>query len=426
MATGRSAMRILRVDSWDGRPGGGQEYVRSVADELEAHGHPQRLLQLVSGDDGRAAADERRFDLPTARTGRLATDLGASDRFDSFFAAEVESFRPDLVHVHHFDAAFVPLARALGRVEVPVVFTAHDAELVCPISTLIRPGGIVCEGGVLPRCLFTGCHVGLGGPYNLLQRRVFDATVAPSIRAYLCPSSLLTRYLHELGYRPAVHLAPFARIPERVRASAYPPPEPGLPPTIGYIGRLEPYKGVHDLLAAVALLASELPNVRLRIAGEGPFRRALEAQARRLGLTDRIRWDGPVDGAAKEEWFRSVHVVAVPSSAWENFGLVALEALTRGRPVVASNFGGLPDVVQDGETGRLVGIARPDELAAALRETLGDPARAVRWGTEGRRRALERFTPERHVEGLLAVYSEVLAGRPIASGSEARDLLRAA
>jgi len=417
-------MRVLRIDSWEGDSGGGQVYVRSVADELAARGHPQHLLNLVTRRPSSPRKDEEfLLTAPTSR-GRLAADLGADGEFERVFRAACASFDPELIHLHRFDAMFTPIARALSDLEIPVVFTAHDAEIVCPISTLIQPGGIVCDGGVRVRCLFTGCRVGWGGPYNLWQTRVFDRDLAGRIAAFLCPSSLLTTYLHRNGYRPAVHLPPFARIPDTVWAGAYPPTDPTLPPTIGYLGRLEPYKGVQDLLQAVALLARQEPLVRLTIAGDGGYRSTLENEARSLGISERVVWRGDLRGADKEEWFRSIDVLAVPSNMWENFGLVALEAQTRGRPVVATNFGGLPDVVQDGETGRLVPVSDPPKLAEALGATLADRDRSAAWAREGRRRALERFTPELHVERLLAVYGAVLAHRPLPSPTEAEALVR--
>jgi glycosyltransferase involved in cell wall biosynthesis len=420
-------VRILRIDSWEGRPGGGQVYVRSVADELTARGHPQRLLNIVSEAPADPRPDERYLVTPSPGRERLGEDLVASAEFDGLFQASVEEFQPELVHLHRFDALFTPIARCLERVDVPLVFTAHDAELVCPISTLVRPGGVICEGGVLPRCLFTGCDVGVAGlGYNLWQRQVFDRQVAPRVRAFLCPSQLLAQYLHVHGYRPAIHLPPFARIPPEVARAAYPPPPSVLPPTIGYIGRLEPYKGVQDLLAATALVARTIPTLRLEIAGDGSYRSELVALAESLGIGDRVLWRGFVEGDAKEAWFRGVHVVAVPSNVWENFGLVALEALTRGRPVVATDFGGLPDIVQDGATGRLVPVSRPDRLAAALIELLTDPARGAAMAAEGRSRMLARFTPELHLTRLLAVYESVLAGRPLSSPMVAADLVAAA
>lgn len=418
-------MRILRIDSWDGRSGGGQEYVRSVADELARLGHPQRLLSLTSDASYAPRPDERVFRVRGGGIKRTASDVTSDVGFLRWAGEEIAAFGPDIVHLHHFEAEFASIARLVHDLEVPLVFTAHDASLVCPISTLIRPGAVVCEGGVLPRCGFTGCQVGLGLPYNLAQSRSFDRLVRPRVRVFLCPSSLLVRYLGDLGFRPAVHLPPFAVIPPEVRGEAYPWPEGDAGLRIGYIGRLEEYKGVLDLVRALPTLRARWPSLRVTIAGEGPAREAMAALASELGVAEVLEWAGHAAGAAKEAWFRSVSLVVVPSSAWENFGLVALEALTRGRPVVATNFGGLPDIVQDRESGRLVPVGDPARLAEAIGEILADPRRARAWGLEGRRRALARFTPELHLERLLAVYAEVLAGRPLTNGTAAAELVRA-
>ncbi len=94
---------------------------------------------------------------------------------------------------------------------------------------------------------------------------------------------------------------------------------------------------------------------------------------------------------------------------------MAVEGLARGRPVVATDFGGLPDIVQDHESGRLVPVADATALSAALSDVLSDLGRARAWGLEGRRRVLEAFTPERHVAALVEVYEAVVRGEPLAS-----------
>jgi glycosyltransferase involved in cell wall biosynthesis len=412
-------VRILRIDSWDGPPGGAQDYVREVTSELAARGHESRVLQLTDGPPvvppptGVAFPPERR------RPMRFAGDLVHDAALDDRLAEHITAFDPDVVSLHHFDAHFTTVARVLSRLHAPLVFAGHDAELVCPISTLVQPGGVVCDGGVRFRCLFTGCRVGAGGAYNLWQARVFDRQVRPHVRAYLCPSRSLRDYLVANGYAPAIHLPSFARIPEPVRQAPPPPPPAGTPPTIGYLGRLEWYKGVHDLLRALPLLHGTAPDVRLDIAGDGPFRPELERLAASLGLSDRVRFRGRVEGHAKEEWFAGVHLLATPSNMWENFPLVALEGLVRGRPVVATNIGGIPDIVEDGETGFLVPIERPDALAARLGTLLGDPARARAMGLLGRARVLDRFTPEGHVTRLVRIYRSIVDGRPPENGGPA-------
>ncbi|HZY70942.1 MAG TPA: glycosyltransferase family 4 protein [Thermoplasmata archaeon] len=417
-------MRILRVDSWDGVRGGTQSYIRDVTSALALRGHETRLLNLVSVPEASNDPTVRFVPVPPVGGRRIPHDLLAAPAVEAALAEELSRFRPDLVHLHHFDTGFASIARWVRALRVPVVMTAHDAELVCPISTLVRPGRIICEGGVEVRCLFTGCKVGYGGVYNLLQSESFGANVAPKIRAYLCPSRPLVEYLDRHGFRPAVRLPSFAEIPASVRAAPTPEPPSTAPPTVGYLGRIEPYKGVLDLADAVGRLRSRFPDLRLDIAGEGPFRPKLEEHLRALGLTGTTTFRGRVEGAAKERWFAGIHLLAMPSNAWENFGLVALEALARGRPVVATRVGGIPDIVEDSSTGLLVSISEPEALARAIGRLLEDPGLRDRLGSEGRRRVLDRFTPERHVAALLAVYEAVLRGETIPNGVDAESLVR--
>ena len=417
-------MRILRLDSWDGGRGGAQEYISTVTRELEARGHPNLTIRITQDEGAEDPAGDRFVAAPAGGVSRLGFDVVRAPGLEEALRSAVATFHPDLVQLHHFDAGFSSIARAIRGIGVPIVMTAHDAELVCPISTLVRPGAVICEGGIRYRCLFTGCRVGaIGGPYNLWQRRVFDTSVADRVRVYLCPSRSLTDYLHSNGYRPALHLPSFASIPATIRERALPPPSGDEPPTVGYIGRLEWYKGVDDLIRAMGVVHRSIPGARLDIAGEGASRSELERLSAELGLTPSVRFLGPCTGAAKEEFFARTAVVATPSNQWENFPLVALEALVRQRPVVGTAVGGIPEIVEEGVSGHLVPIGRPELLGAALVDLLGAVDRARAWGAEGRRRVLARFTPELHVDRLLAVYRAVLDGSPFSSGGDAAALV---
>lgn len=416
-------MRILRIDAWAGQPGGGQEYVHTVSDELRSRGHENLIFTLADRPSPRPRADERVYLVPSSQVRRLPKDLVGDSAFERGVLEATDSFHPDIVHLHRFDSAFQSVVRLTDRLDLPVVFTAHDAKLVCPISTLVLPSGEICEGGILPRCAFTGCHVGAGVPYSLYQRREFDARIRPNVHAFLSPSHRLVEYLTAHGYRPAVHLPSFADIPPEVRQRAYDPKPLGAPPVVGYLGRVEPYKGVSDLVEAAALLQAKFPKLRLDIAGDGSALPSIRALVAARGLDARTTLRGRIAGPTKEEWFRYIDVLAVPSVGWENFGLVALEALVRGRPVVATEFGGLPEIVVDGETGRLVPLANPPALAAAIEELLRDPQLSTHLATEGRTRVLERYTPELHVDRLLAVYREILDGHAIPDRTDAASLV---
>ncbi len=166
---------------------------------------------------------------------------------------------------------------------------------------------------------------------------------------------------------------------------------------IAYVGRLAPEKCVGDLLRAIAAV----PGATLRVVGDGPLRGALESESRSLGVADRVTWRGYVPwGPALLSELRACAALVLPS-ATEGMPLVVLEAMSQGVPVVGTRVGGIPEVVEDGVSGLLVDVHRPDQIAAALRRLAADEDLRL----ELARAALEtarRNTLERQLGPLLA------------------------
>jgi glycosyltransferase involved in cell wall biosynthesis len=182
-------------------------------------------------------------------------------------------------------------------------------------------------------------------------------------------------------------------------------PYEGSTPRLLCIGRLIPIKGHLVLLRALAQARARVPDVMLDVAGRGPLEPALKSYARELGLDDAVRFLGfvsPVQRAIED-----TAVVVVPSLG-EGFGMVALEAMERARPVIASAVGGLPEIIADGETGLVVPPADAEALAEAIVALAGDLPRAAEMGAAARVRALEEFTPERCVRRVEALYERAL------------------
>jgi D-inositol-3-phosphate glycosyltransferase len=189
------------------------------------------------------------------------------------------------------------------------------------------------------------------------------------------------------------------------------------------LGRLVRRKGVDEVIAALR----RLPGVELLVAGgpdgsgehsaalhRDPDAQRLRQAAAAAGVADRVRLLGAVARPDVPALLRSADaVVCVPW--YEPFGIVPLEAMACGRPVVASAVGGIQDTVVDQVTGLLVPPCRPDAVAAALRTLLATPTRALAFGIAGRDRVLARYGWDRIADCTLAVYEEVLAeraGRP--------------
>jgi glycosyltransferase involved in cell wall biosynthesis len=180
-------------------------------------------------------------------------------------------------------------------------------------------------------------------------------------------------------------------------------------PRLLCVGRMIPIKGHLVLLRALARARAEVPDVALDVAGRGPLEPALKAYARELGLDSAVRFLGfvsPVQAALE-----GAAAVVVPSLG-EGFGMVALEAMERARPVIASAVGGLPEIVADGETGLVVPPGDADALADAIVAVAGDLPRAAEMGRAGRVRALTEFTPERCVERVEELYLRALQPAP--------------
>ena len=153
---------------------------------------------------------------------------------------------------------------------------------------------------------------------------------------------------------------------------------------IGTTARLSPEKGLPYLIDAFGRLRDRYGDrVRLRIAGEGPERTALEQQIARLGLDEPVELTGWLDYEAVPDFLRGLDIFALPST-WEGFGVSAIEASAIGLPVVASNIHGIPDAVIDNQTGLLVPSKDSAALAEALARLIEHPELRTRLGTAGR------------------------------------------
>ena len=181
------------------------------------------------------------------------------------------------------------------------------------------------------------------------------------------------------------------------------------------VARFAPQKAHEVLLEALAIARREDPRLRLLLVGDDPFgdgRQRAEAEARRLGLSDGagqgaavftgIRRDVPALMAASD--------VFCMASRWEGLGLVFLEAMAASRPVLSTQVSAIPEVVVDGETGRLVPPDDPEALAAGMLALACDDSLRSRLGAAGHARVLDRFGLDRMVDETIAIYGEVISG----------------
>jgi len=255
--------------------------------------------------------------------------------------------RPDVVHVHE---PFAPSAGMLTlmNTRLPVVGTFHASIARSRLYRIAAPG------------------------LRPLYRR---------LAARIAVSDQARRTIEEVFGEGGISVIPNGV--EWSRFSSLPPPTSSL---ILFVGRMERRKGAAVLVEAFSRIAERRPDAELVLAGEGPERVAVERSVPEA-LRKRVVFTGRVDPAELAAVFGRAGVVCAPSLGGESFGIVLLEAMSAGRPVVASSIPGYAAVVRDGVDGILVPPGDPAALATALDGVLGDPDAGRRMGESGRERA---------------------------------------
>lgn len=391
--------------------GGEERVVEHLSVELARRGHEVAVGTLrLPGTPRLQESDGVRVHRLDALVNRLERFYGEAERRhlppvpDPLLVRElrslVENERPDVVHAHNWIVhSYLPLKKRAGA---PLVLSLHDYSLVCANKRLIRFGG-VCGGPGPLKCL--RCAVDYYGVAK-------GAFVTGSLKTM---SPLLHRRVDMFvpvsrAVADAVGLSggslPYEVIPNPIIAST----DNGRPPEdlldrlpredfILFLGDVRADKGARVLLDAYALLESPPPLVF--VGREGDLDEG--------DLPPGVAVLGPWPHRAALEAVRRCALLVLPSLAPETFGMAALEAMAAGRAVVASDIGGLRDLVADRETGRLVEPGNPVALHEAIRELLRDPAARGEMERRARLRA-EAYSPQEVVPRFERMYESLTRG----------------
>lgn len=387
-------MRILVLHNAYAQPGGEDAVVQAEVDGLRARGHHVQLLMRDSKQLHTAPLRGAAETLLTVANVAAGAELGRVLR----------EFRPEVVHIHNlFPRWGLAVLRVLERARVPVVQTLHNFRWLCAPATFLRDGHDCrrcAEGSFLDAlrfsCMKQGRLVSAAYALALTTNRV-NGLAERVVSRFVCVSEFVRRCYAEAGFA-----RPKLRVNGHFISHAPGPDGPGDGSAI-YAGRLSPEKGT----AMLARALTHLPGITLKVAGDGSDRQALELIASRG--PGRTLFLGRLSREALQAEVRRSSVCVVPSTGSETFGLAALEAFACGRPVVATDSGGLPELVQDGHTGWVVPRGDAEALAMRVRWLLDHPERARSFGRAGLALARGSYSPSARLATLEATYQDALA-----------------
>jgi glycosyltransferase involved in cell wall biosynthesis len=356
--------------------GGVGRHVKDIAEGLAERGHEVVLCgPTLPAGIATTLPRVRHVRLDLGRSVAPRTDLSALRSLTRI----VREVKPDLVHAHSSKAgALSRLARFL-QPRIPVIYTPHGYAFAGYFShELERRAYREVERALAP-----------------LATRVLCVCEAEARLARTIGPDRRVRVVHNGIEPPCEHLLD-ARMADLRKTG----------PTICALTQLRPGKGIETLIDATPSVLERHPRLKVAIWGEGSELEALRARAARVGVAHAVHFLGPSE--APLSVLRAAEIFVHPSMA-EAFPYVILEAMSTATPTIASDVGGIAEALVDGEAGMLVTPGDSDALASALNDLLESPERRTAMGLAARRRVEELFTRTTMIDGLTAVYGEVLS-----------------
>ncbi len=391
----RLTVKILRIIARL-NVGGPARHVALLNAGLEARGH-RTLLVYGALDTGEASLEGPAVEsgIPLVRVEDLGRHVRATSDLRAFIALLRLIFRerPDVVHTHTAKAG------TLGRLAATVYNRTRRRDKRALVVHTFH--GHVFEGYFSPfvnrlvrrteRTLSRLSDVIITISPRQRHDIVTRFAVAPAAKTVVVPLGLDLDQLLEMPDGAADLRAAIGASPTDV--------------IVGYAGRMVPVKDLPTLIRAFAQAHTAVPALRLVLAGDGPERPQAEALAREHGIAERLHFIGWVDDLPR--FYATLDIFAL-SSLNEGTPVAAIEAMAAARPVVATEVGGVPDVVEHDTTGVLVPSRDVAAFSAALVALARDRSRRVSMGLVGRERARTRYAHRRLVDDIEALYEQGL------------------
>lgn len=368
-------MKILLVNKYHYVKGGSETYHFGLAKLLESHGN--KVIYFAMDDEKNYECEQSQyfsknvdFNAKLSLPDKLKAGFHALYSFDAKKKIEqlIIDEKPDIVHINlahrHLTLSIVD---AIKKYNIPIVFTAHDLNCICLNHAMVVNGNAcdkcVKEHSYKPalkqKCVKDSTMqtlLGVVEAKNYERMHTYD-----KIDFYICPSDFYRRYFIEsqITKNPIVHWVNF--LPE---GTVYEQSR-NVKDYFLYFGRLTEEKGLRSLLKAYHMGDFENP---LYFVGDGLLREELEEYVKANNLCDKVIFTGFQNGEKLKKYVAEAKCVILPSEWYENGPYSILEALAVGKPVVVSNNGGLPEIVDDGITGFVCEPSNPKSLCECMKK----------------------------------------------------------
>ena len=400
-------MKVLLINKYFHLKGGAEKSYFDTADILKKNGHEVMFFSMT-GSQNRESPYSPYFVSPVdyASTNSIFKKMKAAGRLLYSFEARSRLKRllmrekPDIVHLHNIHHQISPsILHTFRSFRIPVVMTLHDYKLACPVYTLLNHGTVCeqCAGKKYYHCWLNTCcrESSLQSLLNTVEMYLHHSLlrIYTLVDVFICPSRFLRNQLIHMGLKGDFQVLSNALDPED-----YTPVFRNEKPEIVYAGRLSREKGLFTLLKS--LTGS---SIRCTLYGKGPLQQPLAEIIREKKLSH-VTLAGHLPNPALMPLIAKASAVVLPSEWYENNPYGILEAFACGKPVIASDIGGIPELVSDGQTGLTFEPGNHRQLRKKMLDLLADSERITDMGKTARRFVEKNHNPVKYYRGLMDIY----------------------
>lgn len=405
-------MKILNINKYFYIKGGAETYYFELNNMLEKHGHQVMHFSMKHENNLPSLYKEyfvenidyysqTKFCQKVKNAGKIVYSFEAAKKLDLLIKQE----KPDVAHLQNFHHQLSgSILKVLKKHGIPVVYTAHDLKLVCGNYKMLAHNEICesCKGGKHIECFKKKCVKGsrTGSLVNTTEMYLSKwMKMNDCINKIVTPSRFYKEKMIEFG----VQEDKLEYIPNFIDASKfeakYLPGE-----YFVYFGRLAEEKGLFTLLEAMEKVESAM----LYLVGTGPVEENVTKMLQNKGLNSKIKMLGYKSGSELKSILENSISNVLPSEWYENGPYSVLEMMCMGKPTIASDIGGLPDMVVDGQTGLLFKAKHADDLAHKIQMLSDNKEEALRMGKRAREFVEKVHSEEAYYNRIIQIYEQVI------------------
>lgn len=401
-------MKVLLVNKFHWMKGGSETYYFELGKLLEEHGQEVAYFSMENEKNIKTGNKEyfvKASDMNSKDVTKALSVIYSKEN-KKVMEKALDEFKPDIVHINNFQRQLTAsVIDAAKERNIPVVFTAHDVQAICPAILMMDPSRNICEecmGGKYINCIKKKCikNSMLKSVLGAIEGSYYRNTKVYTEKIdYVLPPSEF--YMNKL-IKDGIPKDKITYIHNFIDVDAFDVKTEDDGYAL-YFGRLSREKGIINLINAFA----KLEKGTLYIAGDGPEKAEVEEVIKENKLEKRVKLLGFLNKEEMKETVRKCKFVVVPSIWYENCPYSVIETLCTGKPVIGANIGGIPELVKDNENGFIYKYDDVNELAEKMKILFEDDKLVKKFSKQAKEIAKEQYSKENYYKKIMKIYNKV-------------------